>query len=87
MRKCTMEPYQLLANGVVLQATTDYRNALAGIGIGSKSAEDVVIEIENFFRSEYFRILTKVSGEYLIEKLRKEAEDENHIDSTDTESN
>ena len=85
MQKGTIDSYQLLANAIVLQATTDYRNSLAGIGIGKKSAEDVARECERFFRSEYFGLLTKVSGEYLIEKLKKEVQDEHYPNSTDTQ--
>ena len=67
---------QPLADAIVLQAVADYRNALVGISYCRKSAEDVVQECERFFRSEYFWLLTKVSGEYLIEKLRQEVEGE-----------
>ena len=84
MRDCaTAEAYQELANGIVLQAVADYRNALVGRSYGGKSSEELVEECECFFRSKYFRMLTRVSGEYLIEKIRKEVEDEHHPDSTD----
>ena len=61
-----------LANAIVLQAVDDYRKALNGIGYNKKSPEEVIIEIEKFFRSDYFEMLTKVNGEYLIGKLRNE---------------
>ena len=67
---------QPLADAIVLQAVNDYRNALVGIAYDRKSAEDVVKECERFFRSEYFGLLTKVSGEYLIDKLRQEVQGE-----------
>lgn len=64
---------QRLANGIVLQAVSDYRKALRGKGnIEGKSPDAVVAEVESFFRSEYFRILTKIDGEMLIKKLRGE---------------
>ena len=75
---------QPLADGIVLQAVSDYRKALAGEGYGRNSAEDVMRECEKFFRSNYFCMLTKISGEYLIEELRKEVQDESHSNSTDT---
>lgn len=78
--------YQELANAIILQATTDYRNALIGNSYCGKSPEYVVTECERFFRSHYFNHLTKISGEYLIEKIRKEVEDEHHSNSTDTQS-
>lgn len=84
MQKDKVEPYQALANAIILQAVTDYRNALLGYGCACKKAESVKLECENFFRSEYFSYLTKVSGKYLIEKLRKEAHDASNSNSTDT---
>ena len=84
MRDCVIDPYQELYNAIILQAVTDYRKALIGDGYDNKSSEDVVMECERFFRSNYFALLTKVSGEYLIEKIRKEVEDERHSNSTDT---
>ena len=86
MQGCKTEAYQEVANAIVLQAVTDYRNALMGKSYCGKSAEDVVSELESFFRSTYFALLTKVPGVLLIEKLREEVEDEDHIDSTDTQA-
>lgn len=65
---------QPLADAIVLQAATDYRKALAGEGYGYKSPEYVIGECERFFRSNYFCMLTKIPGEYLIEELRKEVQ-------------
>ena len=84
MQGVETELYQELYNAIVLQAVADYRNALAGKSYCFKSPERVVAECEQFFRSEYFALLTKVSGEYLIRKIRKEVEDERHSNSTDT---
>ena len=84
MQNGSVESYQTLADGIILQAVSDYRKALAGEGCGRNSAEKVVEECEQFFRSHYFSLLTTVSGEYLIEKLRKEVQDESHFNSTDT---
>lgn len=64
--------YQDLANAIVMQAVTDYRKALKGKGYSGKSHDRVIRETERFFRSQYFEILTKVDGEYLIEKLKGE---------------
>ena len=75
--------YQEVANAIVIQATKDYRNALAGRVYKSKSPEEVVRECEEFFRSDYYSRLTKVSGEYLIEQLRKEVKDERQSNPTD----
>ena len=64
--------YTEIANAIVLRAVDDYRNALKGIGIAEKTPEYVIGECEHFFRSRWYRILTKVDGEYLISFLRKE---------------
>ena len=68
--------YQELANAIVLQAVHDYRNALKGITYNPKNKkltpENIVKKVEQFFRSDSFRMLTKVDPEYLIEELRKE---------------
>ena len=71
--------YDDLANAIVVQAVNDYRRALNGKGInkdnGYRPPEYVIREVERFFRSSYFRILTKVNGEYLIDQLKKEHEE------------
>ena len=76
MQYNTIESYQPLIDAIILQAVNDYRNALVGISYSHDSAEDVMRECERFFRSDYFSMLTKVSGEYLIEELRKEVQGE-----------
>ena len=80
-------PWESLANAVVLKAVEDYRNALNGKGYDKHTAAEVVHEVERFFRSHWFAILTKVNGEYLIEKLKKEHEEterSNHEDNIST---
>lgn len=65
--------YQRLANGIIMQAVSDYRHALRGKSyIPGKSPESIVVEVERFFRSEWFRLLTKVDGEMIIKKIRGE---------------
>ena len=58
-----MNPYEELANAIVLQAVKDYR-------LTDDEAE--LVEIERFFRSDWFGVLTDVDPEYLIRRLRKE---------------
>lgn len=58
-----MNPYEELANAIVLQAVKDYR-------LTDNEAE--LAEIERFFRSGWFGVLSKVDPEYLIRNLRKE---------------
>ena len=64
-----MEGYKELANAIILQASKDYRKALKYDERGRKR------EIEKFFRSEWFAILTNISGEMLIQKLRAEVKE------------
>jgi hypothetical protein len=65
-------PYEDIANAVVMQAVTDYRNALNGVGYGSIPADSVIVELEKFFHSTWYQTLTRVKGDYLIERLKKE---------------
>ena len=58
-----MNPYENLPNAIVLQAVKDYR-------LTDDEAE--LAEIERFFRSDWFGVLTDVDPEYLIRRLRKE---------------
>ena len=59
-----MTPYQLLANAIIIQAVKDYRR--------TKNPADRK-ELENFFRSEWFSVLSNLNGEVLLEQLQKEA--------------
>jgi len=56
-------PYENLANAIVLQAVIDYRNT---------NSLDEQADIERFFRSKWFSILTSIDCETLIVNLRKE---------------
>ena len=56
-----LEQYQELANAIVIRACDDYK-------IGRISDN----EFRRFCRSGYFKILTKVNPEFLIEEMAKE---------------
>ena len=64
-----MDGYKELANAIILQAVKDYRKALKHDERGRKR------EIERFFKSEYFTVLTNISGEMMIQKLRAEVKE------------
>ncbi len=70
-----MKDYQYLANAIVLQAVTDYRNALMALNINNRNrvALNFKKECEIFFHSDWYRTLTSVDGEMLIKKLKAEA--------------
>ena len=69
-----MTPYNELANAIVMQAVKDYRKALKSLRLNSrnKKAMEEAMDCEEFFRSTWYRTLTSVDGEYLIDKLRAE---------------
>ena len=74
MKRPELDPYQELANAIVVIAAKDYRHAL-GIqhrNPDSQAARIKIDEIERFFRSDWYRLLTDVDGEILIKKLREE---------------
>ena len=58
-----MENIELLANAIILQAVKDYRHTYS---------PQCRAEIKRFFRSEWFRALTRVDGEMIIERLENE---------------
>lgn len=68
------DPYERLANAIILQAVTDYRVALKKIKVNprNKDAINEALQIEKFFRSGWYSVLTSVDGEYLIKKLQEE---------------
>lgn len=68
------DPYEHLANAIILSAVSDYRAALKRVkrNQGSKTAMDEVLRIEKFFRSPWYQQLTSVDGEFLIRRLQDE---------------
>lgn len=73
-KKLAENPYEKLANAIVLQAVSDYRVALKKVKKNPKNRDaiDETLQIEKFFRSEWYQVLTSVDGEYLIDRLREE---------------
>ena len=71
------DPYERLANAIVLQAATDYRAALKAVkrNPNNRAALDNALQIEKFFRSGWYQVLTSVDGEYLIRRLQEEIRD------------
>lgn len=69
-----MDPYNKLANAIIIQVAKDYRSALKRLKINSSNriAMSDAMECERFFRSDWYSTLTDVDGEYLISKLREE---------------
>ena len=72
-----MDFYTDLANAIIIQAVKDYRNALKTLKRYPRyePAKKVVVEVEEFFRSEWYRTLTSVDADMLMRKIRREIND------------
>ena len=88
-KNLTEDPYERLANAIVLQAVSDYRVALKKIKAHPKNREAIgeALEIEKFFRSGWYSILTDVDGEYLIRRLQDEIRQSESIRGKKNKSN
>lgn len=66
--------YERLANAVVLQAVKDYRHALRILKkhSGNDKALSTKQEVEQFFRSDWYSLLTAIDPELLIKGLNEE---------------
>ena len=68
--------YENLANAIILQAVKDYRMALKSLKANQRNRTAMADkdEIERFFRSGWFSVLTSVDGEMLIRSLQMEVD-------------
>jgi len=68
-----MEPYQALANAIVELAVKDYKRALNQHYRfpNNKDFVDEVSNLERFFRSGWYGMLTDLDGEYLMTGVRR----------------
>ncbi len=58
------DPYQSLANAIVCVAADDYRDSLKNKNKKLKK------ELEEFFHSSWYKALTKINGDTLLDLLR-----------------
>lgn len=67
------DPYQNLANAIVAQAAQDYLSALKKLKKNPKNrmAMDEAMQLEKFFHSGWYGVLTGMDPDYLIRKLRE----------------
>lgn len=81
------EQYELLAEGIILQAVNDYRSAVRTLNKQPKTGmkekyyyrfkknqEDAVIrisEVESFFRSAWFTALTDCDGRKILKYIKE----------------
>ena len=70
-----MNPYENLANAIIVLAAEDYRQALHRCHQHSEKEayKQDKASIERFFRSDWFGDLTSLEPEVLIRKLCEEA--------------
>ena len=76
----TNDPYKELANAVILQAVEDYRKWTKEYS-GSRDDRKLrkkLVELKEFFRSEWFSLLTDLDGEQLLLRLKAELEEQGH---------
>ena len=77
MAKLDGNPYEILANAIIINACNDYRNTLKKIkrNPNNKDALSEALELERFFHSPWYGTLTTIDGDFLIRKLRVEIAD------------
>ena len=69
------DPYENLANAIIIQACKDFRRAYKRYLRRYRSSDkpDIeLLELESFFRSDWYKALTSVDGEYIMARIRKE---------------
>ena len=66
--------WEALVNAIVLKAVDDYRKARRRVRRfpGQKGAQEMIREVERFFRSRWFQMLTDTDGRIILENLKKE---------------
>lgn len=69
-----MDPYEKLANAIILSAVRDYRMARKKLKKRPKNedAKLMVEDCERFFCSEWFQVLSNIDGKALLERLKEE---------------
>lgn len=69
------DPYENLANAIIIQACKDFRRAYKRYLRRYRSSDKPdaeLLELESFFRSDWYKTLTSVDGEYLMDRIKKE---------------
>ena len=67
--------YENLANAIIIQACKDFRRAYKRYLRRYRSSDKPdteLLELESFFRSDWYKTLTSVDGEYLMDRIKKE---------------
>lgn len=71
-----MNEYKALANAIIEQAAKDFRAARKKLAkdLHNQSAQKAVQDVEGFFLSDWFRVLTTLDGKQLLTMLKEESE-------------
>lgn len=69
-----MNEFQALANAIIEQAAKDYRAARKKLRKNPYHLASMrtIVEVEVFFRSDWFRVLTTVKGDLILKQLEEE---------------
>lgn len=70
------DPYENLAQAIIMQAVKDYRRARHKLNTHPKSisAAREVADCERFFKSGWFTELSGLDGSIILQKLKEEIE-------------
>lgn len=73
--------YQSLANAIILQAVKDYKAELHKLlkNPNSREAMGKAMDIERFFHSPWYAMLTNVAPDVIIDGVRKQIKEEAEI--------
>ena len=66
----SIPPIKVLINAVITQAANDYKRALKAKDVGG------IYDCESFFKSQRFMLMTNIDGKYLIDRIRREVNNE-----------
>jgi len=71
-----MDPYQRLADAIILRAVTDCRRVFLALkkNPNDSLARGRATEINDFFSSEWFAALTDLNPEHIIKRLNAEVQ-------------
>ena len=69
-----MSEYEMLANAIIEQAAKDFRAAQKKLEKNpyNVAAQRTVREVEVFFLSDWFKVLTAVNGPMILKMLKEE---------------
>lgn len=70
-----MNPYENLANAIILQTVKDYRKAQKRLKKNGRDSDSrrICRDCEKFFLSDWFSTLSSADGEVILQKLKQEA--------------